>query len=74
MLEDEGEKDRGERVGVSNYYGNEIRNDLAAMKAREERASCVQVEESLTGILMGGLEVSPETSNGLWSMFPNERP
>ena len=33
-----GEKDRGARVGVSNYYGNEIRNDLAAMKARENCA------------------------------------
>lgn len=40
MLEDEGEKDRGTRVGVSNYYGNEIRNVLAAMRAREGCASC----------------------------------
>lgn len=28
-------------MGVSNCYGTEIRNDLAAMKAREERASYV---------------------------------
>ena len=26
-------------MGVSNYYGTEIRNDLAAMKAREECAT-----------------------------------
>ena len=25
-------------MSASNYYGTEIRNDLAAMKAREERA------------------------------------
>ena len=28
-------------MSVSNYDGTEIRNDLAAMKAREERASYV---------------------------------
>lgn len=33
--------DRGARVGVSNYYSIGISNDLAALKAREERASYV---------------------------------
>ena len=28
-------------MSASDYYGTEIRNDLAAMKAREERASYV---------------------------------
>ena len=55
--EDEGEKDRGTRVSVSNYDGTEIRIDLAAMKAREERAQArpqLHIHATVIGIDHGG--------------------
>ena len=56
-MEEEGEKGRGTRVSVSNYDGTEIRNDLAAMKAREERARArpqLHIHVTAIGIDHGG--------------------
>lgn len=44
-------------MSVSNYDGTEIRNDLAAMKAREERAQArpqLHIHATAIGIDHGG--------------------